>query len=611
MKSFNKPTDSQVNAAVALLCSPNYRAYFFQRLENPNWIIPLKDRGFFADPQATEKVEGGGIRHPYWPASQYLVRMADIAPTEVADVLAGIETDNSSVLRDIVDAAIKMPAEIAVALVPTVCKAIRADVFGVIFPKATDLCVQVGQQWSRRCCDGVGRRFVWFGTATRSRHEGRPGSLFVHRGNEKGRAGVDGKSGQNNSSTACANGLARPSSKKSNYTGPGTGEDCSWSWRPAIEEHEQNRDYDFPCEMVGFVRQAFEQAIGNGQMTLENGLAIVEKQPSSVFKRLRIHLVNHFVEQAPELARSMMMDRQMLENDECKHEYAMLVGQRFSMLSQQDRDTWLGWVEAGPDMAWYDEYYKKASTNPESLTIDRQDYVCRWQFDRLHWIRAHLDGKWRDVYQEMLGKFGEPLYADLNSYHGPVRHGFDSPFTMEEMSTLPFAEALEKVDAWQPGPTESFPNGPQKEGLAGTFGQYVASKAEEFSAQAELLKGRQPIYVRTFIDKMTDAVNAGKIDIGAVLRLCVMGGRTTHWFKMPLPTKHRGIGLTGIGNIRETTFAVSCERYVDVPPRQAGNIPCSTFEKSLACCLSVSRTIQRSPILSMRPKGQIHRFTIF
>ena len=176
-------------------------------------------------------------------------------------------------------------------------------------------------------------------------------------------------------------------------------------------------------------------------------------------------------------------------------------------------------VEASPDMAWYDEYHQKASTNAESLAADRQNYVREWQFSRLHWIYEHLSGKWRDFYQEMLSKFGEPFCDDLNSYHSSG-WGFDSPFTVEELSAMSFAEVIQKIDAWEPGQKHRFPNDPQKEGLADTFGQYVAGKAEDFSAQAELLKDRQPIYVRTFIDKMTDAVTAGNIDIGAILRLC-------------------------------------------------------------------------------------------
>ncbi len=443
--------------------------------------------------------------------------MADIAPAEVADVLVRIETDNSSVLTDVVDAANKMPAEIAAVLVPTVSQSLGADVFGVIYVKATDLCVRLATNSQEdaamtlaEALFGLERQLGRGTNRDRNRH-------WYIEGIKKVLPVLTKERPDQFLRTLCT-WLGRAIKQETRYGNSATGEDRSWYWRPAIEDHEQNRDYDFPCELVGLIRQAFEQAIGDGQTTLVSGLAIAEEQPFSIFKRLRIHLVNHFADQASALAQSMMMDRSMLESDEYKHEYAILVGRRFPRLSQEDRDAWLGWIEAGPDMSEFEEFFK-AGAGREPTETDRMDRIANWQFNRLHWIRNHLDGRWRQFYQEMLNKFGEPVLADLNSYH-TSRWGFDSPVTAEELAGLPLAEAIERVDAWQPGPVRGFPRDPQKEGLAGVFSQYVAGRAKEFSAQAELLKGRQPIYVRTFIDKMAEAAKAENIDIGAVVRLC-------------------------------------------------------------------------------------------
>ena len=63
--------------------------------------------------------------------------------------------------------------------------------------------------------------------------------------------------------------------------------------------------------------------------------------------------------------------------------------------------------------------------------------------------------------------------------------------------------------------------GPEREGLANTFGQYVAENAAEFSAQAAAMRGCSPIYVRTFVSKMDEAVKAGQpVDLPAILELC-------------------------------------------------------------------------------------------
>jgi hypothetical protein len=526
MTSFSKPTSSQVNAAVALLSSSNYRAYFMERLTNPNWILPLRKRGLFDHPQATEKIEGGGVRHPYWQESRYLARMAKVAPQEVTDILVNITTDNPSVLRDVLDAASNMLPEhatYAARLVPAICKGIEVDVFEIIYPNAIDFCVQMATS------DGQEDAAMTLAEALFAL-ECRPGQ-----GTKRDRESYWYKKGLKQLVPVLVE--KRPKEflealcrwlctaiKRDKHDDQETQEDTSWYWRPAIEEHEQNRDYDFPCEMVGFVRQAFEHAIDKERLTLAEGLAVLERQSFTVFRRLQIHLINRFAEQDQDLARSTIMkDRAMLDDGifvEFKHEYAMLVGERFPMLTQDDRNTWLSWVDEGPDMTWYDEHNKDSSANRETLAADRKDYIRSWQYDRLHWIRKHLSGKWLEMYTEMFDKCGEPQAADLNSWHGSVHWGSESPFTVEELNELSFDKALAKVEAWQPGKTRSFPDDPQKEGLANTFGQYLAGKAEEFSAKAEMLKDMQPIYVRTFLDKMTEVVNTKNIDVGTILRLC-------------------------------------------------------------------------------------------
>src|SRR5262245_10149673 len=94
MQSSKKPTPEQVDAATAHLTAPQHERYFFDGLENPNWIAPLRKRHFFSDPPQVEHVPGGGLRCRPWAQSRYLVRMARLAPEEVASTLVDLKTDN-------------------------------------------------------------------------------------------------------------------------------------------------------------------------------------------------------------------------------------------------------------------------------------------------------------------------------------------------------------------------------------------------------------------------------------------------------------------------------------------------------------------------------------
>jgi len=94
MKSWKKPTPKLVNRAVALFAHPGHYRYFFDRLENPEWILPLKRKGFFQNaPRVQRDKERGTIFFSPWPESRYLARMASLKPEVVVDVILHIPED--------------------------------------------------------------------------------------------------------------------------------------------------------------------------------------------------------------------------------------------------------------------------------------------------------------------------------------------------------------------------------------------------------------------------------------------------------------------------------------------------------------------------------------
>src|SRR5690242_10712011 len=111
MKSYNEPTPEEVNKVVALLAHAEQRRYFFDKLNNPKWIKPLWEKGFFRrPPDAVKDSERGTISYYLWPESRYLARMSAIDPESVFRVVVEIpQTDNIRVYEDIVEAALGMP----------------------------------------------------------------------------------------------------------------------------------------------------------------------------------------------------------------------------------------------------------------------------------------------------------------------------------------------------------------------------------------------------------------------------------------------------------------------------------------------------------------------
>jgi hypothetical protein len=90
--------------------------YFFNQLDDAQWIAPLQKAGFFKIPPPPVK-EDGYISFPGWPESQYLLRMADRAPVEVMEITRDIpDSDNPWVSEDIANIALTLPPKQSVKL---------------------------------------------------------------------------------------------------------------------------------------------------------------------------------------------------------------------------------------------------------------------------------------------------------------------------------------------------------------------------------------------------------------------------------------------------------------------------------------------------------------
>ena len=111
MGSWHPPTDEELVRLASLVGHLENRSYFFDRLENPEWVVPLKERGFFGDPPAPRPgSEPGSTQFPPWPEGRYLVRMAPLVPDAVAAILANLpRSENPTVTRSLLEVAGALP----------------------------------------------------------------------------------------------------------------------------------------------------------------------------------------------------------------------------------------------------------------------------------------------------------------------------------------------------------------------------------------------------------------------------------------------------------------------------------------------------------------------
>jgi hypothetical protein len=108
--------------------------YFFE-CATPEWLVPLRDAGFFSSPPEPVLLdETGALDVPPWPQVRYLLRVARDRPGEVLQTAVAIPaTGNLLVNGNLAELALQFPAGEAARLVPRVIASLDAR-FGVLDP---------------------------------------------------------------------------------------------------------------------------------------------------------------------------------------------------------------------------------------------------------------------------------------------------------------------------------------------------------------------------------------------------------------------------------------------------------------------------------------------
>lgn len=495
----------QIDEVIPLIASPGHEEYFFNNLSDSRLIPTLAKMGMFDKPFKTEVLEEGGVRYPPWPPSRYLARMADSAPDEIEKIFSKMDTDNPSVVRDIIHASLLMPAQTASRLVLKISKFSRDKLLVLSIENATDLCIKLAEGGEPRSAEQLA--VALFAPQTVSHRN----SWEEYQYEESLSKAIPALAARLESTKFLKNlcGWLHHFIEDKKHSDLETGADYSHLWRPAIENHAENHDYDFAGPMVAFVRDAFELALGNKRLSLEAAFKILDRQNYLVFERIKLHLINKFAEQDLGIAKAAILNPVFFKKCEYKHEYAKLVESRFSLLDESECQEWFSLVENGPDV---DDLKDSGSCDSEELAFQKKRY---WKYGKLHWAREYLSGNHKVAYEAMEKEFGNLLLPDLNirSYSGMI----GSPIAAETLSKLSFKEAVKMVADWQP-------SGQSLSGieeLAGAFHEYTSAQPDDFSKQANELIGRPAIFSAKFISAMCHAVKSGRdIDISAVLGLC-------------------------------------------------------------------------------------------
>lgn len=529
-----KASPTQADARFLRLHSPNNRVAlgdFFNRLSTPAWLQPLFKEGLCNHPPEPEHdEEKGGTRLYAWSQSKYLARMASSAPDDVLQIILAIPaTKNSWVHSDFADAALAMPADRSARLVLMMKTWVEGG-YGLLLPRKLGQVVQhlaegnqiqpaleltrslltlIPDPRSPEPLDEAKKIF--------SRQEPRP-KFDAWEYSEIVRNNIPplvDKAGEQTLSVLCdlleeAVRLSVPPGEKLSAN------DISHAWRPAIEDHAQNSQYDIKTHLVDAVRDAAERVARVEQSRIPAMMRSFRKRRFKVFLRLAHHLLRVFPDAEPKLLVKTLLCRGLLTKASLWHEYALLLRESFPRLSETDKAKILSWIDRGPDVRKYrgghERWFGQPATEEQLAT-----YVKGWKRDLLALISEDLSDEWKLRFSELSKELGPSEHPEFATYRSGGSWGYRSPKSVKDLSTLTIDETVEFLRTWQPS-TDWI--APSPEGLGRELSSLVGYDPQRFAEEAHKFCGLDPTYVRSLLQGLEEATKNVKFDWTPVVQLC-------------------------------------------------------------------------------------------
>jgi len=479
--------------------------YFFERIgasQAIEWLQPLRNEGFFTLPPPPEYDYEKKTTHlPPWPAMEYLIQIAPIAPQEVMDILLALpQTDNISVYEDCVRAACSMPAEIAQLLVPKVENWLHSRYLRFLPDKVVELIARLTEGVQNDAVLRLVRALLLtFPDIQASFERWKMQEILMRQvPSLVPSMGVQLLTLFLAALLAFLESLELDNREWSSY------------WRPVIQAHNTDEvDTSFArihltLTLVGKVAVL---AIQQQLISLPALIALLDEYADPIIRRLILYLLSTFSDVALDLVTDQLTNRDNFDNMDLQKEYNLLLQAAFPNLLPSDQETILNWIEQGPtDLDSVRERYEQTEGTP--LPIDLQtEYVERWQRDQLARFGPVLPDAWKERYSQAVESFG-PAPAMQSALISEARWtGNLSPKSAIELRNMGIRALVHYLKTWQPSSSESFTEPtPSYQGLQTSFKQAVVEDPVYFARNAMHFRALPTSSIKTLLQGWTLAI---------------------------------------------------------------------------------------------------------
>jgi len=523
-RGFPKPTEGQVDEALSKLGRPVVRQRFFETLENPEWLQPLRAGGMFSSPPDVDSETGVC---PYWPEARYLARVASARSGEFVEILREMQpTRNPTVVRHLLDGLLAVPPEVAVTAIPVVTEWIKKRAVWLPDP-LTKLIVGMAERRLTQPALELARSLLQVLPDPDASKKRQGLVTFLQARAVMESYLYDQECHELAPVLARAAGVeavklfAELLSLAMEYEGHHRNEgrtDYSHVYRPDIEQprHPGNSIID---SLVDGLRESLLIVLDQRPEEATAALDAVRSGPSRLFDRIELFaLSKHPRPHMPRIA-ALLQSIGDFNDSDAHRELRGLLHAVFGELPADVQERYLRWVDEQPDLQEEQQMIQQFSgtrvTEDEVRRIQRRRVLCR-----LRPIKDRLDEGWRGRYEELIKEFPEPSFPEPAEPPPASWPEEKSPITAEELLRKSVPDIAEYLRC-QPAASDERRHVPPWEGLPKELAVVAEKAAPAFAKDAKEFVGLPSRFVRSVLDGLQNAVSSGvPFDWAPVLKLC-------------------------------------------------------------------------------------------
>jgi hypothetical protein len=418
---------------ISMMTSSALTIYTLDLLD-PSWLEPLESVGYFRDRPSTGN-ESGTAANPFWPVSRYLRKVAKETQgnLRIAQTLYRIlsfmpSPDTYAIVRDMIDISISLPREMLRGVVPIIQRILSSS-DNVEFVNVSELIISLTENNdispALRLFATIFAVFRKSSDTSRSNFPS-PAIAFMdnwHYREEMGKClpPLMDRGGMRFLEHLCQ--LLDEHMRidaKDKFQGP---DDYSYIWRPAVEEHEQNT-YDDPRDtLITAIRDCATFISARTPSQFPEIIEMMDSQQWFVFTRIMLYLLAESPVAPREMIAKYATEPYLFSEVGVRHEYSILLKNRFNLLSTDQQGTIFAIIENGPDQTSFTAHVQRNFNRPASQD-ERTSYQHRWQYDWLSYIQADLPSDWRSRFEDLKREIGDiddpsfPVYRSSGAGQG-------------------------------------------------------------------------------------------------------------------------------------------------------------------------------------------------